>query len=118
MENNKKGFWDSPLPPELTPERCEVDGHILFRFTFLQSSPDFSEEFYQFVSLQLSRMGYQHITIHCPEGYPVWLTKLLRHFQGYGLPVEVTPTPSDAELLAAIESAIGGRYDPLKWPSD
>jgi hypothetical protein len=107
----------APLPHELTPEGLTHDGRRLYRFTFRRTSPDLSEAFYELVSRHLARMGYDHRTIHCPEGYPQWLTKLFLDFEGYGLPVELTPEPMDMELIAAVESAIGERYDPLKWPT-
>lgn len=118
MDSTKKLDPSASLPPELTPEQLTVDSHRLYRFTFRRSSPDLSEEFYQLVSLHLGRIGYDHITIHCPEGYPMWLMKLLRNFESYGLPVEVTPAPTDPALIGAVEAAVGERYDPLKWPSD
>lgn len=118
MDNTEPLDPSKPLPPELTPERMTVDGHSLFRFTFRRLSPDLSDAFYQLVSRHLALMGFHHITIHCPDGYPTWLTKLLRKFESYGLPVEVTPEPTDPELIAAVEAAVGERYDPLKWPSD
>lgn len=108
---------NAPLPPELIPEGLTLDGRRLYRFTFRRTSPDLSDAFYQLVSRHLAHMGYDHITIHCPEGYPLWLSKLFRSFEGYGLPVELTPEPMDMELIAAVESAIGERYDPLKWPT-
>jgi hypothetical protein len=116
MNAATKVDWNAPLPPELTPEKLTIDGRCFFRFTFRRTSPDFSEAFYEYVSRHLSRIGYDHITIHCPEGYPQWLTKLFRSFESYGLPVELTPEPMDMELIAAVERAIGERYDPLKWP--
>lgn len=117
MDSYTKFDRNAPLPRELTPEKMTVDGRSLYRFTFQRTSPDLSEAFYHLVSRHLGNMGYDHITIHCPEGYPQWLTKLFRNFEGYGLPVELTPEPLDMELIAAVESAIGGRYDPLKWPN-
>jgi hypothetical protein len=117
MNGAPKFELNAPLPPDLTPEVLTLDGRRLYRFTFRRTSPDLSEAFYQYVSRHLSRIGYDHITIHCPEGYPQWLTTLFRNFESYGLPVKLTPEPMDIELIAAVESAIGERHDPLQWPT-
>lgn len=101
----------SVFVPEM---KIASDGESLYRFTFDgQKLDDLSEPFYCYVESHLRRMDYAHITIHCVNGHPVWLTKFFDMFAGYGLPVEVTPRPTDPKLLAAIESA--ARYTPYKW---
>jgi hypothetical protein len=103
------------FPPELIAEDCEVDGGSLYRFTFGPiGHPDLRAAFYTHVTGILSRMRYDHITINCPDGHPAWLTFFFRDLVGYGLPVEVTPTPTDPDLVQAIKAA--ARHTPFKWP--
>jgi hypothetical protein len=116
MDTTKQGT-DQRMPRERS-ESCVVDGKKLYRFTFERTSPDLSEAFYNHVTVVLSKMGYNHITIRCPGGHPDWLVKMLRDFEGFGLPVDVTPAPTDPALLEAIAIARGRFYIPLQWPAD
>lgn len=101
--------------PEFIPEHQIVDGGSLYRFTFApDGGQDLSEDFYRFVTTHMSKMSYDHITIHCPNGHPAWLTSFFEHLNAYGLPVEVTPTPTDPLLIAAIEGA--ATYTRFSWP--
>jgi hypothetical protein len=100
--------------PEFIAEQETVDGGNLYRFTFApDGGDDLSEDFYRFITTHMSKMAYDHITIHCPNGHPAWLTSFFTKLNAYGLPVEVTPAPSDPALMAAIEGA--ARYTRFKW---
>lgn len=102
--------------PEFIAEQESVDGGSVYRFTFApDGGEDLSEDFYRFVTTHMSKMSYDHITIHCPNGHPAWLTSFFRKLNAYGLPVEVTPAPTDQDLIAAIERAVV--HTRFKWPA-
>jgi hypothetical protein len=102
--------------PEFIAEEASVDGGSLYRFTFApDGGDDLSEDFYRFVTTHMSCMDYDHITIHCPNGHPAWLTSFFRKLDAYGFRVEVTPAPTDPDLIAAIERAAA--HTPFRWPA-
>lgn len=105
----------SEFPHEFIAEdKTAQDGASMYRYTFSSSNfPDHSVTFAKYVTHQLQNMDYDHITIHCPDGHPEWLTKFFRRMVGYGIPAEVTPVPTDRMLLGAMEAAC--RHTPYRW---
>jgi hypothetical protein len=103
------------VPYPFAPEIRSSGGALLYRFTFSsQDLPDLSEQLYQCITGDMRHMSYNHITIHCPDGHPAWLLRFLRKIQTHGLPLEVTPAPSDPVWIEAIEAA-ASIHTPHKW---
>ena len=103
------------LPPELLGESEVFEGKSLRRFTFAPNAPDLNREFYELTIYVLARMNYDHITISCPQGHPAWLTNYFHSLAGYGLPVEVSPAPTDPDMVAALKRA--RRFTRFSWPA-
>ncbi|BCF95366.1 hypothetical protein [Paraburkholderia largidicola] len=103
------------VPPELLGENTVFEGQKLWRFTFGPDTRDVSREFYDLTIYVLANMNYNHVTISCPQGHPAWLTDYFRSLVGYGLPVEVSPAPSDPEMVSALKAA--RRFTRFSWPA-